>query len=232
MKKISFIVFFVAIIFYTTEHSAKEIQIYADSIDYDSNENIVAKGNVKIIEGNEVLTSSIIIINQNKKIITLPKEFQFKDEKDNYYYGTSGEFSTDFMNAKINDIKLLLNDGSRIVGSSGQKTDEQILINKGVCSPCESKIKKAITTRELPTSCNGTPCAAALAALPCYNEIRGANDCLNPSPPSPPSPTNNEFLTFFLFMFGIIAVIFVAVFYKINKKKRSQPRSQSAMMRP
>ena len=141
MKKISFIVFFVAIILYTTAHSAKEIQIYADSIDYDSNENIIAKGNVKIIDGEQVIISSIAIVNQNQNKITLPKEFQYKDEKDNYYYGTSGNFSTNFANAKINDIKMLLTDGSRIVGSTGRKTNNQILIDKGVFSPCKSKIK-------------------------------------------------------------------------------------------
>ena len=41
----------------------------------------------------------------------------------------------------MKDVKITLNDGSRIVGSSGQKTNEQVLINKGVFSPCKSKIK-------------------------------------------------------------------------------------------
>ena len=60
----------------------------------------------------------------------MPKEFQYKDEKDNYYYGSSGEFSTDFVNAKITDIKMLLSDGSRIVGKSAYKTDKQDQLNK------------------------------------------------------------------------------------------------------
>ena len=40
-----------------------------------------------------------MIVNQKEKIIILPKEFKYKDEIDNYYYGTSGEFTTDFVNA-------------------------------------------------------------------------------------------------------------------------------------
>ena len=127
MKKIFFIIFCLNIIFLTyvksspvdspegTDNFSKkqfyQIQIYADSIDYDAEENIVAKGNVKIIKKNEILTSSLVIINQNQSIIILPKEFEYKDERDNYYFGTSGEFSTDFVNGKINNIKMLLNDG-------------------------------------------------------------------------------------------------------------------------
>ena len=36
---------------------------------------------------------------------------------------------------------MLLNDGSRIVGQKAYKTDKQDLIEKGVFSPCKSKIK-------------------------------------------------------------------------------------------
>ena len=97
MKKIFYIILSIFLICYSSTHSANEIEIYADSIDYDANGNILAKGNVKIIDDNEILTSSIVVVNQSLNIITLPKEFQFKDEKDNYYYGTSGEFSTDFV---------------------------------------------------------------------------------------------------------------------------------------
>ena len=124
MKKISLLIIFLNFISFTYAQSFPvdapidtnilftkpyyQIQVYADSIDYDSDENIVAKGNVKIIKKDEILTSDLVIINQSKNIITLPKEFQYKDDKDNYWFGTSGEFSTDFVNAKVNDIKILL----------------------------------------------------------------------------------------------------------------------------
>ena len=88
MKKIPFTILFLYIISFTYVQSSPvdspintsilfskpyyQIQIYADSIDYDSDENIVAKGNVKIIKKDEILTSDLIIINQNKDTITLP----------------------------------------------------------------------------------------------------------------------------------------------------------------
>ena len=64
-----------------------------------------------------------------------------EDEDNNYYFGTSGEFTSNFENGIINDVKILLNDGSRIVGKKLFKEGKVDLINKGVFSPCASKIK-------------------------------------------------------------------------------------------
>ena len=41
----------------------------------------------------------------------------------------------------MKDIKITLNDGSRIVGTQGFKKGKIDLIDKGVFSPCESKIQ-------------------------------------------------------------------------------------------
>ena len=54
-------------------------------------------------------TQAIEIINENEDKITLPVNFSFKDNKNNYYFGTSGEFSKNFENGIINDVKILLN---------------------------------------------------------------------------------------------------------------------------
>ena len=56
-------IIFLLTIFYTNIQFAKEILIYADSITYDSEKNIIAKGNVKIIKENEIITSDLIIYN-------------------------------------------------------------------------------------------------------------------------------------------------------------------------
>ena len=122
-----FFLFFLSLII-TTQHSAKEILIYADSISYDSQNNIIGKGNVKIISENEVIMSDLIIINEKTNKTTLPINFSYKDNKNNYYFGTSGEFSNNFENGIINDVKMLLNDGSRIVGTRAFKTGKIDLI--------------------------------------------------------------------------------------------------------
>ena len=49
-------------------NSAKEILIYADSISYDSNENIIARGNAKIFQNNKLILSDLIIVNRINSI--------------------------------------------------------------------------------------------------------------------------------------------------------------------
>ena len=142
MKKIFLFFIIINIIFYTNiVHSAKEIIIYADSIDYDSQKNLIARGNVKVLSKYELLTSDLVIIKNKTNQIILPTDFQYKDNQDNYYYGSSGEFTSDFEEGMMKDVKITLNDGSRIVGSQAFKKGYIDLIDKGVYSPCESKIK-------------------------------------------------------------------------------------------
>ena len=69
---------------------AREILIYADSISYDEEENIIAKGNAKIFQKNKLIVSDLIIYNKLEEKITLPIEFAFKDENNNYYEGNNG----------------------------------------------------------------------------------------------------------------------------------------------
>jgi len=141
MNKIYLFFLFFLFLIITTQHSAKEILIYADSISYDSQSNIIGKGKVKIISENEVIMSDLIIINEKTNKITLPINFSYKDNINNYYFGSSGEFSNNFENGIINDVRMLLNDGSRIVGKKAFKTGKIDLIDKGVFSPCTSKIQ-------------------------------------------------------------------------------------------
>ena len=144
MKPFLYLILFIFVSFYTNNQFARELLIYADSIDYDSQKNMIAKGNVKIISDiSEVITSDLIIIQNKSNKIILPKEFQYKDEDNNYYFGTSGEFDSSLDEATINDLKIYLNDGSRIVGKKGLKKGKIDLIDKGVFSPCKSKINIA-----------------------------------------------------------------------------------------
>ena len=144
MRSILFIIILLITTIYTNTQFAKELIIYADSINYDSNKNMIAKGNVKIITDiSEVITSDLIIIQNESNKIILPKDFIYRDEGNNYYFGTSGEFDSNLDEAVINDLKIYLNDGSRIVGKKGFKKGNIDLIDKGVYSPCESKISIA-----------------------------------------------------------------------------------------
>ena len=128
-------------LFFTNTQLASEILIYADNIDYDKNDNLVANGNVKILFGNQILASDLVIFNKKLDQYIIPKNFEFKDENDNFYSGTSGIFTKNFENAEIENVKILLNDGSRIVGTKAKRAGEIDIISKGVYTPCKSRIK-------------------------------------------------------------------------------------------
>ena len=141
MIKLIKIFFLIFVIIKTNLLTAKETLIYADSIQYDDDENVIAKGNAKIISDNQILISDLVILNQKEGTFILPKSFQFKDEKNNYYYGSSGTFTKDLKNSYFKDVKIKLSDGSRIVGTSAKRNGDIDIISKGVYSPCQSRIK-------------------------------------------------------------------------------------------
>ena len=76
-------------------NSAKEILIYADSITYDENENIIAKGNAKIFQDNQIIISELIIYNKLQEKIILPTKFSYRDANQNFFEGENGYFLKD-----------------------------------------------------------------------------------------------------------------------------------------
>ena len=135
--------FFIIILLITNQQNASEILIYADNITYDQKNNIIAKGKAKVLYKNNIISSNLIIYSQETGDITLPTEFSLKDERNNYYYGSSGSLGSNFKQGTINDVKVLLEDGSRIVGNQIKRNYNVDIISKGVYSPCKSRIKIA-----------------------------------------------------------------------------------------
>ena len=107
-QKFSVILFFsfFFIFFIPAYNNAKEILIYADSISYDENENIIARGNAKIFQENQIIISDLIIYDKNAEKILLPTKFTLKDDKNNFYEGESGFF---FKNLNSSNKILELN---------------------------------------------------------------------------------------------------------------------------
>ena len=122
-------------------NSAKEILIYADSISYDNNENIIARGNAKIFQNNKLILSDLIIVNRINQKITLPTKFVFKDEGENYFEGENGYFFKNLQYAEFDNPKIKLNDGSRLIGKKLKRSGKIDIISKGVYTPCKSRIK-------------------------------------------------------------------------------------------
>ncbi len=135
MIKYNFLIFLILILIFPNFNSAKEIIIFADSISYDENDNIIAKDNAKIYSNNQLIISDLIIYQQNEKKILLPVDFTIKDNNNNFLSGSSGFFNEDFDYGEFNDVKIKLSDGSRIIGNKGKREKHVDIITKGVYSP-------------------------------------------------------------------------------------------------
>ena len=129
------------IFLFSNFNNAKEILIYADSINYDEQENIIAQGNAKIYKDNQLIISDLIIYKKNEKKILLPIDFTLKDNNNNYLSGSSGFFNENLDSGEFLDVKIKLNDGSRLIGNKGKREKHIDIITKGVYSPCKSRIK-------------------------------------------------------------------------------------------
>ena len=68
---------------------------------------IIAKGSAKILYNNNIISSNLIIYSQTTGDITLPIEFSLKDDRNNYYFGSSGAFESNFEFGKIDDENIL-----------------------------------------------------------------------------------------------------------------------------
>ena len=138
---LNFLIFLLFLVIFPNFNNAKEILIYADSISYDEEKNIIAKGNAKVFQDNKLILSDLIIINKTNEKITLPSKFTFKDEGDNFYQGENGYFLKDLELAEFDNPKIKLNDGSRIIGKKLKRNGKIDIITKGVYTPCNSRIK-------------------------------------------------------------------------------------------
>ena len=144
MNKIINLNFLILLLFFVllpNINTAKEILIYADSIAYDEDENIIAKGNAKVFQDNKLIISDLIIFNKIEKKIILPSRFTFKDEGDNYFQGENGYFLQNLEFAEFENPKIKLKDGSRLIGTKFKRNGKIDIISKGVYTPCSSRIK-------------------------------------------------------------------------------------------
>ena len=131
----------ILVLFIPNFNSASELLIFADSISYDDEDNIIAKGNAKIFQNDELIVSDLIIYNKNEEKFIIPGKFSFKDRNQNFFEGENGFFIKNLKLAQFENPKIKLNDGSRIIGKKIKRDGDIDIISKGVYSPCKSRIK-------------------------------------------------------------------------------------------
>ncbi len=137
------ILIFIMILIIPDHNNAKEILVYADDISYDTKKNIIARGNAKVIYEDQFILSDLIIYDKINDKIVLPSTFTFKDSTNNFFQASSGYFEKNLKIGEFEDIKIRLNDGSRLIGDRGRREGDIDIISKAVYTPCKSRIKIA-----------------------------------------------------------------------------------------
>tara|TARA_B100001093_G_scaffold212255_1_gene203730 strand:+ start:3543 stop:5633 length:2091 start_codon:yes stop_codon:yes gene_type:complete len=143
IKKIFTIYLTINIIFLITILIARannEIDITAEKIQLDKENNIInATGDVLIRSKELSINSDNVIFYKNKNIFEATKNVLINDRYNNKYYSNDFESNDDFSNASAQNIKIRLNDGSRIVGSILKRKDGINIIKDSQYTPCIEK---------------------------------------------------------------------------------------------
>ena len=136
---------FILIIFIAFNHvklsADQAIKIYADEINIDENdEEVSAFGQAIAINENKVKIKSDKLNYQTKqKKINAEGNVIINDELGNTYFLNNLTSSSDLEKIEGKKVKVRLNDGSRIVGSSFVKDGELSVINDAEFTPCNEK---------------------------------------------------------------------------------------------
>ena len=116
----------------------QDIVITADEILVRENGKIIeANGNVFVEdEKNQSLQSEFIHYNKTEKKLTASNDVVFTDQEENIYHLDNFNSENNIENIKGNNVKIRLNDQSRVVGSSIIKENNLSVLNDAEYTPC------------------------------------------------------------------------------------------------
>tara|TARA_A100001011_G_scaffold399625_1_gene509192 strand:+ start:933 stop:3020 length:2088 start_codon:yes stop_codon:yes gene_type:complete len=115
------------------------LNIYADEFSIDeANEKIIATGDAIVINENKTkIKSDLIIYNQKEKVLNAEGNVIINDEENNTFFLEQLSSSDDLNNISGKQVKVRLNDDSRIVGSTFNKINDVSIIENTEFTPCK-----------------------------------------------------------------------------------------------
>ncbi len=127
-------VFLISILF---ARANNEIEIIAEEISLDKKTNIIdAEGKVLIQNKELLINSDKVIFDKSKNSIKATNNVKINDKYNNNYYSDNFKSNDDFSNASADNIKIRLNDGSRIVGRFLKRQNGINVIKNSQYTPC------------------------------------------------------------------------------------------------
>ena len=113
--------------------------ITADQLTYDDqNGQVVASGSVEISQEDRILLADKVTYNLNTDIVTAEGNVTLVEASGDTVFADFVEITGDLKEGFIRDVRVLLQDDSRIAAASGTRTGgNRTEFRKGVFSPCE-----------------------------------------------------------------------------------------------
>ena len=112
----------------------------ADEVQYDQDLGLtVAKGNVEISEGDQILLADTVTYNQRTDTVTAAGHVSLMQPTGDIAFADFMELHDNLRDGFIKDIRILLSDRSRMAGNTARRSDggTRTELRHGVYSPCE-----------------------------------------------------------------------------------------------
>jgi LPS-assembly protein len=111
----------------------------ADEVQYDQQLGLtVAKGNVEISSGSQILLADTVTYNQRTDTVTATGHVSLLQPTGDIVFADFMELHDNLRDGFIKDIRILLSDSSRMAGNTARRTDgTRTEVRRGVYSPCE-----------------------------------------------------------------------------------------------
>jgi LPS-assembly protein len=133
----------------TANEAAENIAFSADTIDYDSNVDIVtARGNVIVKREGYTLQADTVVWNRKTGEVTASGNIRSIGPRGDVAYGDSIQVTDTLKDGVVENLLLVLNDGSRLAARSGSRDDGKLTLNQAAYTPCKV---------ELPNGCPKEP---------------------------------------------------------------------------
>lgn len=121
----------------TEEATGEAIEFAADSIDYDPTSEVVrASGNVVVARGEYRVRADEVTYDRATGTVTARGNVEGIDLQGNELYAGEVVLQDDLRDGAIDGFLLVLADGGRLAASEGLRTEERIVVERGVYSPC------------------------------------------------------------------------------------------------
>ena len=118
---------------------AEAILFTADTLSYDQERRVIkANGNVEAVQGDRVLKADEITYDETRDRLIATGNVSLTEPSGEVVFASQAEITGDLKSGVIEDLRLILTDGTRVAAASGRRTGgTETELTRTVYSPCD-----------------------------------------------------------------------------------------------